>query len=228
MPCGPPARWRTSSLAVANREWSPAAALAGEVARIRVALDGVRRALAEHADTAGSDGSQARGARLARLGESLTPVLCDLVLRVLAAEAAQPSTGGQEALERRAEAGGQAARGLGPACPRPRRVVPAAVRDRPAGTMRSRTSTRTTWRRSGKPCCTRPRQEMWQLCSPGDLGALNVAAVPEVVRFASRLNKDALGGDTAGRAAGVDLVRLVRGTAPPGPAAPRLRLLELG
>ena len=43
-----------------------------------------------------------------------------------------------------------------------------------------------------------PRQEMWQLCAPGDLGALDVAAVPEVVRFASRLNKDALAGTLPG------------------------------
>ncbi len=184
-------------LAVANREWSPAVALAGEVARIRVALDGVRRTLAEHAATAGSDGSPARGARLARLGDYLTPALCDLVLRVLAAEAAQPSTGGQEA--------------LGAARKRAASLLAdwiLHVRDH--GVL-SRPSFATSGGHNAVPYIDEddvaevreallypPRQEMWQLCSPGDLGALNVAAVPEVVRFASRLNKDALAGTLPG------------------------------
>ena len=43
-----------------------------------------------------------------------------------------------------------------------------------------------------------PRQEMWQLCSPGDLSVLNTATALEVVRFASRLNKDALAGTLPG------------------------------
>ena len=184
-------------LAVANREWSPAVALSGEVARIRVALDGVCRTLAEHAARTGSDGSPARGARLARLGDYLMPVLCDLVLRVLAAEAGQPSTGGQEALvtARKRVASLLADWGL-------------HVRDH--GVL-SRPSFATSGGHTAVPYIDQddaaevreallypPRQEMWQLCSPGDLIALNTATVPEVVRFASRLNKDALAGTLPG------------------------------
>jgi hypothetical protein len=38
-----------------------------------------------------------------------------------------------------------------------------------------------------------PRQEMWQLCGPDDLSALDVAGSWRVVAFAPRLTKDALG-----------------------------------
>jgi hypothetical protein len=36
------------------------------------------------------------------------------------------------------------------------------------------------------------KDEMWQLCGPGDLGALDVTAPVESVKFASRLTRDAL------------------------------------
>jgi hypothetical protein len=39
---------------------------------------------------------------------------------------------------------------------------------------------------------------MWQLCSADDLSLLNVGEVPVAVRFAPRLNKDALGGTLPG------------------------------
>jgi hypothetical protein len=183
-------------VAVANREWSPAVAFPGEVARIRVALDGVCKALTEHATAAGSVGT-ARGARLARLGDTLTPVLRDLVLRVLAAEAAQPSTGGHEAFA----TARQRAVGL---------IADWVLHVQDNGVL-SRPSFATSGVHGAVPYTDDddvaeireallypPRQEMWQLCSPVDLSVLNVAAVPEVVRFASRLNKDALAGTLPG------------------------------
>jgi hypothetical protein len=36
------------------------------------------------------------------------------------------------------------------------------------------------------------RAEMWQLCGPGDLGALDVTGTVQSVRFAPRLTRDAL------------------------------------
>jgi hypothetical protein len=183
-------------LAVANREWSPAAASPGEVARTRVALDGVSRALAEHADAADGAGQPTRGARLARLGESLMPVLCDLVLRVLAAESAQPSTGGQEAFT--------AARNGATAL-----LADWVAHVRDHGVL-SRPPFATSGGHDAAPYVDedaaeireallyRPVQEMWQLCSPEDLSVLNVATMPAVVRFASRLSKHALAGTLPG------------------------------
>ena len=181
-------------VAVANREWSPVTASPGEVARIRVALDGIRKALTEHADAVSSAGS---GARLTRLGESLAPALRDLVLRVLPAESAQPSASGQEAFE----AAHQRATGLladwvlhvranGVSSQPPfakfgvADVVPYADEDDVAEIREA--------------LLYRPAQEMWQLCAPDDLSALNATVVPEVVRFASRLNRDALAGTLPG------------------------------
>jgi hypothetical protein len=42
------------------------------------------------------------------------------------------------------------------------------------------------------------RNEMWQLCEPDDLGALNVDAPPVTIRFASRLTRGALLGTVPG------------------------------
>jgi hypothetical protein len=184
-------------LAVANREWSPATASRGEVARMRVALDGVCRSLTEYAAAVGPAGGGARGARLARLSEGLTPALRDLALRVLAAESAQPSATGQEAA--------------------------AAARERAAGLLTdwvqhvqangisaqppfATSATRDTVLYADEDDVTevreallyRPVAEMWQLCTPGDLSVLSVVAAPEVVRFASRLNRDALAGKLPG------------------------------
>lgn len=184
-------------LTVGNREWSPAAISSGEVARIRVALDGVGKALTGHADAAGSTGSGARGARLARLGESLMPVLRDLALHALVAESAQPSMSGQEAYAaaRQRTAGLLAewavyvqANGVSSAPPFATSGAPAAV---PYGDDHDVSEIR-------EALLYPPVQEMWQLCAPSDLSVLNVAVVPEVVRFASRLNRDALAGTLPG------------------------------
>jgi hypothetical protein len=187
-------------LTVANREWSPATTSRGEVARIRVALDGVSKALTEYAEAMGSAGNQARGARLNRLGESLTPVLRDLALQPLAAESAGPSTGGSEAFEAAYE---QAAARLkewvqhveanGVLSPPP--FATSGIAAVPYADDDDVAEIRET-------LSYQPSQEMWQLCAPEDLSVLNVDVVPEVVRFAPRLNKDAL----IGRLPGVEPV----------------------
>jgi hypothetical protein len=181
-------------VAVANLEWSPLTASASEVARIRVALEGVRKALTDYADAVGSAGN---GARPTRLGESLAPVLRDLVLQVLPTESVQPSASGQEAFE----AARQRAAGL--------------LADWVQHVQANGVSSQPPFAKSGvhdvfpyadeddvaeirEALLYRPIQEMWQLCAPADLGALNAAVVPEVVRFASRLNRDALAGTVPG------------------------------
>ena len=86
---------------VAGKEWSGGAVVAEEITRIRIALDGISSKLAEHATQGATvNVGGARGTRLARLSDSLTPILCDLVGTALAAEAATPSASGQEAYER--------------------------------------------------------------------------------------------------------------------------------
>ena len=180
-------------IAVANREWSRAGTSHNEVARIRVALDGVCRAMTEQAERGDGQERRPRGARLSRLGEALMPVLHDLVFRVLAAESTQPSTSGQEAFE---AARGRTARLLihwalhvhaeGVLSPPPfatsvvQDTAPYADEDDVAEIRAA--------------LLYQPDQEMWQLCAPEDLGMLNTAASLQVVRFASRLDKDALAG----------------------------------
>jgi hypothetical protein len=184
-------------LTVANREWSPAATSRSEVARIRVALDGVGKALTEYAGAMDSTGNEARGARLTRLGESLAPVLRDLALQPLAAESARPSTGGQEAFEAAHDltaarlgewAEHVAANGVSSPPPFATSSMPDAV---PYADDDDVAEVRET-------LLYQPLQEMWQLCAPEDLSALNVDVVPEVVRFASRLSKNALTGTLPG------------------------------
>jgi hypothetical protein len=184
-------------VAVANHEWSPAAASLGEVRRLRIALDGIRKGLTEYADAAGCADGGARGARHVRLGESLTPVLRDLVLRVLAAESAQPSTSGSETFKAaREHAAAQLAEwvwhvqdnGISSRPPFATSSVPGAVwyvNENDVTEVR-------------EALLYGPGQQMWQLCGPEDLGVLNVTVVPEAVRFASRLTKDALAGTLPG------------------------------
>jgi hypothetical protein len=180
-------------VSVANREWSPATPSSGEVARMRVALDGAGKALTDHADAADSAGSGARRLRLSRLGESMMPVLRALLLRVLAAEAAEPSTGGQEAF------GAARDRSVALLAEWVSHVRASGATSRPPFAMSSAYDTVPYV--DGEDAVEirevllgRPAQEMWQLCAPEDLSALNVTATVEVVRFASRLNKNALAG----------------------------------
>jgi hypothetical protein len=184
-------------LTVANREWSPAATSRSEVARIRVALEGVCKALTEHAAAMDSADNEARGARLTRLGESLAPVLRDVALQPLAAESARPSTGGQEAFE---AAHDLAATRLEEWA---RHVAANGVSSPPPFATSSMTDTvpyadDDDVAEIRETLLSQPHQEMWQLCAPEDLSALNVDVAPEVVRFASRLSKNALTGTLPG------------------------------
>lgn len=183
-------------LAVANREWSPDSVTPRELAGARAALDGTRKALTEHASTAGGVRGGARGARLSRLGESLLPVLCDLVLHAVAVELASPSASGQEALRaahdgavgmlaewtRHVQAHGVAAQP--PFASSSAHDAPHVIEDDVAGIREA--------------LLYPARDEMWQLCAPGDLSALDVDAPPISIRFASRLNRGALIGTVPG------------------------------
>lgn len=177
------------ALAAANREWSSVTPTSGAVARLRIALDGAGKALTTYAD-ATTDGSAVAGARLVRLGESLTPLLRDLVLKVVVTESTAPSASGQDVFEH--------------------------ARQRATGLLAEWTSTvhrsgvlaRPSFGSSGVPEISYvggddvaeireavrydPSGVMWQLCGSEDLGALDASGRPEVVWLAPRLNRDLL------------------------------------
>jgi hypothetical protein len=187
---------RNLILDVANREWSPVGVTSRQLAGVRTAFDGARRALTEHVGTAattdgtGTAPSGARGARITRLGESYLPALHDLTLRVVAAELASPSTTGQEALRAAHE--------------RTSRLL----REWTAHVQAHGVAAQPSFATSGtggslyvieddvasvREALQYPiRAEMWQLCGPGDLGALDVTGTVQSVRFAPRLTRDAL------------------------------------
>jgi len=178
---------------VGNREWSTTTPTSDEVARIRIALDGVVKVLTEHAASVADTSSGARGARRTWLGEILTPTLRELVLKVLVAESASPSVGGQEAFEH--------------------------ARDRTAGLLAEWTRDVRTNGVLARPSFAtfdiddapyadegdvaevkeavlyQPGQVMWQLCGRNDLAALDATVSPQAVWFAPRLNKAALAAD---------------------------------
>jgi hypothetical protein len=178
-------------IAVARKEWSGGATVADEVSRTRIALDGISKRLADHADAAGTPAvSSARASRLARLSESLTPFLYDLVDKVLAAESATPSSGGQEAYERAQDKTGgllaewrEEATKNGPLSPPP--FATSVVHDH--------TYADDDIAAIREALLHDPRQEMWQLCGPDDIGALNAAESPQVVAFAPLPTKNVLG-----------------------------------
>lgn len=172
---------------VANREWSAGAAVAGEASRLRIALDAVGERLTEHAADGGIpavSGTQAE--RLARLGESLTPVLCDLVDTVIAAESATPSAGGQGAYDRARDTVdrlvGQWEKSV---------AANGALARPPFATSDARQHTYVVDDVAALRDALRddPRQKMWQLCSPDELGALDAAADPLMVTFAPETAK---------------------------------------
>lgn len=177
-------------LFVANREWSPASVTARELAGARAALDGTRKALTEHASAAGGPRGGARGARLSRLGANLLPALCDLVLHVVMAELASPCASGQEALR---AAHDKAATMLGEWT---RHVQAEGVAAKPP--FASYTTHEALHVTEDDIAGVRDAllypatDEMWQLCTPADLGALDVDRPPISIRFAPRLNMEAL------------------------------------
>jgi hypothetical protein len=184
-------------VAVANREWSPVGPSSGEVARIRVALDGICKTLTEQADALGKGEGKARGGRLARLGEALMPVLSDLVFRVLQSESAQPSASGQEAFAAAQERASSLVtswiahvREHGVASP-----PPFATSSARHGAQYADEDDVAEIREA---LLYQPAGEMWQLCAPEDIDMLNVATAPQVVRFASRLDQGVLAGTLPG------------------------------
>ena len=184
------------------------------VARLRIALDGAGTTLTDHAAAAGSTGSAARGARLTRLGESLTPTLRDLVLKVLIdrVRRTQPSAARTPSSAR--ATGPPGCSRTGPArcartecCPGPP-FATASVPEAPYAGEDDLAEIREAVKYD-------PAQMMWQLCGPEDLGALDVSVPPPVVWFAPRLNRDMLVGvlppETAWTSSGsyAGLLRLV-------------------
>ena len=180
---------------VANREWSTSLVSSGNLSRVRIAMHGVRVAMAERAESAGDLGGRTGAGRLTRLGRALLPMLHDLVLRVAVHEVAAPSAGGQEAFgaahDRAAtlltewtehvQADGVTAQP--PFVSADRYPISLTVEDEVAEIREALQYP--------------PNGEMWQLCAPDDIVALDIAAGPEVIRFASRLNKDGLAGTLA-------------------------------
>ena len=177
---------------VANREWSPSAVTSAELVRVRAALDGTGKALAEYARGASGARSGVRAARAARLGDSLLPVLRELVLHQIAAELAAPSANGPEALRSAHDravvlltswAAHVQAHGVTalPPFAGDLALVGAHPIEEDVATVR-------------EALLYPVREEMWQLCAPGDLSALDADADVVSVRFASRLTARALAG----------------------------------
>jgi hypothetical protein len=197
---------------VAAREWSGNVTL-DEVDRARIALDGVISKLAEYAADAADAGSGAQASRAARLSESLTPGLRDLVLAVLKDASDTASVIGQAAFE---QARGKTAelvtswtghaRQHGVLAPPP--FATYAANDIPYAREGEMAEIADAVQQD-------PREVMWQLCTPTDLSALDVGGAPQVVVFAPRLTRpplaDMLPQDTVWTSSGAlaGLIRLV-------------------
>jgi len=198
--------------AVAAREWSGNVTL-DEVDRARIALDGVTSKLAEYAGDADDPGRGAGTARAARLSESLTPGLRDLVLAVLKDVSGTASVIGQAAFEQaRAKtaelvrAWTDHARQHGVLAPPP--FATYTANDVPYAHEGEMAEIAGAVQHD-------PREVMWQLCAPTDLSALDVGGAPQVVVFAPRLTRpplaDLLPQDTVWTSSGAlaGLIRLV-------------------
>ena len=175
---------------IACKEWVGGAAAADEVTRTRIVLDGISKRLTEHLGEAGTPAvSGAQAARISRLSDNLAPILCDLVDRVVAAEAAVPSPGGQQAYDRsRSKTGDLLAEWLGHVNGKGPILRP------PFATSVARESVYADDDIAAirEALQHDPRQVMWQLCGPADLGALDVKPT-RVVAFAPWGTKEALG-----------------------------------
>jgi hypothetical protein len=194
-------------LSVANREWSPATVTPRELAETRAVLEGTRVALDNHANGTDSMRGRVRGVRMSGLGENLVPVLRDLVMHAIALELASPSANGREAL-RAAEH-------------RTADMLAEWTRHVQADGMVARPPFASSWVEDDGSRFTEDdvtevleavqypaREEMWQLCGPQDLSALDVDAPPIPIRFAPRAARDAL----AGRLSGHKLVWISSGS----------------
>lgn len=204
-------------IVVANGEWSPATPAAAEVSRARIALSIASKNLAgvQSAGTAGKAGTGAGRARLTSHAESLRPVLCALVVRVVAAACAargatgmQSRTGASELTERLLKQWKDHVHEQGMSDMPPFavedgvEVLPVGMNEAGAAEIR-------------EAVVYGSQREMWQLCLPGDLDALDLSASPSVVRFAPRQYREPLAGtvpsDTVWTSSGpyAGLLRLV-------------------
>ncbi len=172
---------------VAAREWCGGNATPAEVTRVRIAILAVSDELARHAEAAHPG---TRTARTAQLSEALLPGLCDLVLAAVQAGIA-PANAGGEAVSARAQA--KAAQLLGQ-WQEDVRTGGALVRPRFA------TSDTGNLGYAGEDEVAAiaaailhdPREVMWQLCAPADLGALDMAAAPQLMALAPRFTRQRL------------------------------------
>ncbi len=206
-------------LGVANHEWSPAAVTSRDLAAVIAALEGVRKVLTD--ETAGASGNRggARGARLARLAESLLPTLRDLIAHVVLDELASPSATGREARQAAQDRTATLLRDW------MQHVKKHGVSAQPpfAASASSAPQVIEDDVAEVRDALVYPaRDEMWQLCGPADLSVLDTGPAPVTIRFASRLNKEALAGlpgdetvwTSSGSFAGqLRLVPLLRGVA---------------
>jgi hypothetical protein len=201
------------AIAVADAEWSPVTPAAAEVSRARIALSMASKKLAGAADSRAGGG--ARRARLTSHAESLRPVLCALVLRVVAAACAargatgmQSRTGASELTDRLLTQWKDHVHDHGMSDTPPFaaedgvEIAPVGMNEAGAAEIR-------------EAVLYGPQREMWQLCLPGDLDVLDLSAPPHVVRFAPRQYREALAGmvpsDTVWTSSGAyaGLLRLV-------------------
>jgi hypothetical protein len=179
-------------LTVANREWSLASVTSRDLAALMAALEGVRKALTDQAGApAGGSRTAARGARLSRLAEGLLPTLRDLVLHVVLAEIASPSATGREARQAGQDRTAVLLKEWN------QHVRAHGVTAQPpfaAGTASAPHVIEDDVAEVRDALVYPAREEMWQLCAPADLSVLDTGPVPVAIRFASRLNKEALAG----------------------------------
>jgi hypothetical protein len=202
------------AITVANREWSPATPSAAEVARVRVAVSSAAKTLLGDAHP-GEASTGTRRARVAGRAESLRPVLGDLVLRVVAAAC---DSHGATGTQSQAAASTLTTRLLREW---KEHVHEHGMSEPPSFATTDMTEVPALGANEGDAAVIReavvygPEREMWQLCLPDDLDALDLSAPPYVVRFAPRLNSGALVGtvpvDTVWTSSGAyaGLLRLV-------------------
>jgi hypothetical protein len=168
---------------VARRSWSSDATRLEAVARARIALDGVGDELRGYADAHAVRAGARQSADIGRMADVLAPALTDLVLAVLDAMPARSAADGQKDYQSaRHETAGLIAEwdrhveGPGPLLP------PRFAREDHAVAY----ATGPGEEAIGTAVGYEPRDEMWQLCQPGDLHLLDASAEPLTIPFAPR------------------------------------------
>jgi hypothetical protein len=170
-------------VAVAAREWAPAAAEPDELDRGRIAIAGIQQALSEYAAAA----PHVRASRLVRLSESLLPVLHALVRQVLQDAYGTPAEVGQDTMDdaqRRTQDQLTAWTDLVQA-----HGVTARPKFAPSSAAEVTYTVESDVAAIREALLTEPRAPMWQLCGQDDVTALDVGPAPLTVRFAPRQNE---------------------------------------